>query len=139
MKQVFKAKRTLDGEIIVEINNPNLKGFEKIINKLANREDTDTYVSFKGFNKNMVNFEFWGADTFELAIKKETIESKVENAFLDSFELVNKEELEAYLKDIYDEKYYETIEIMLPILYKKYKKTEPKTVELFVDYSLLND
>jgi hypothetical protein len=145
LKQTFAFKRDFDGKILIITNNPNLKSCVRTLSKIANFEETDTYVSFKGFKKNVAIFEYWGADTFEKAIKRESLESKIENAFWDYCDYEThstKEEFEDYLYTLFDERFHDILEESLPKLYRKYKKIEenkqPK-VELYIDYSLLMD
>lgn len=108
--KTIQTKINENGSIFFQTNNKELKPFMSFLKDLAMNRTRSNYVKVKGYKKSFGNpaytFEFWGANTLEEALYKESKENAIRENIEDIKKWESKEDTKRIIYEIWDKKYH---------------------------------
>jgi len=117
MKSTINSRMNYDGSYSLTTNNEVLKGHLGILFQIIENKTTSKYVKLSGIkSKNgqeVFEFEFWGGNTLQEVLRKETIETSISRNIEDVIYYEGKDKVLNYFKSIYNEQDQKIVEEIL--------------------------
>lgn len=108
--KTIQTKINENGILFLQTNNKELKPFLPFLKDLVMNRTRSNYVKVKGYKKSFGNsayvFEFWGANTLEEALFKESRENAIRENIEDIKKWETKEDTKRIIYEIWDKKYH---------------------------------
>ena len=106
MKTTINSRMNYDGSYSLTTNNDELKGHLGILFQIIEHKTVSKYVKLSGIKikngQEAYEFEFWGGNTLQEVLRKETIETSISRNIEDVIHYEGKAKVLDYFKSIYN-------------------------------------